>query len=244
MNNLVNHQSQHLIRIILVALAIILLNVNISAQSDSLKTLTETIINNLLDEPSDEKDNDELFELIDDLVSNPIDLNEASLSDLQRIPGMSIWNASLIVEHRKKYGSFFSVDELRLIDALTDDFVDKVKPFITINPNLTTNSTNVKNDPINIFNSLRSNLQLTMRSRVISDLQERRGFKEHEYEGSIQKIYNRFLVKYGSNISAGFVTEKDPGEKSINEFTSFHFALKNFGLIHSLVLGDYTLEFG
>jgi hypothetical protein len=45
-------------------------------------------------------------------------------------------------------------------------------------------------------------------------------------------------------IDAGLVTEKDAGEKSFNEFTSFHLALKNYGMIKTLALGDYTLEFG
>ena len=219
-------------------------NQNIISQTDSTDANTEEIINDLLQESTTEGDNEDLYGILEDLSINPIDLNSAELSELQRIPGLTALYSSIIIEHRKKFGAFFSVNELHLVEGLPKEIAEKAKPFlIVINQDLKDASDyeDVSKTPSSGWSE---NVNISIRSRVTNDIQERRGFIENKYEGSTPKIYNRLLLKYGGLIDAGLVTEKDAGEKSLNEFTSFHFALKNYGIIKTLAAGDYTLEFG
>lgn len=227
-----------------ILLMMIMFNGLYLAQVDSSSISTEEIINNLLQEPSEENDNEEIYQILEDIALNPIDLNTAMLTDLQRIPGMSAYNAALILNHRKKYGAFFSTDELDLVEGLNSNITEKVKPFLIVNSKIFKSVLESGEQGLSTWDGLTNNLNLNIRSRFINDLQEKRGFRENKYEGSNPKIYNRFTLKYDGLIDAGLTTEKDAGESAINEFTSFHFTLKNYGIIKNLTLGDYTLEFG
>ena len=227
-----------------ILLMMIMFNGLYLAQVDSSSISTEEIINNLLQEPSEENDNEEIYQILEDIALSPIDLNTAMLTDLQRIPGMSAYNAALILNHRKKYGAFFSTDELDLVEGLNSNITEKVKPFLIVNSKIFKSVLESGEQGLSTWDGLTNNLNLNIRSRFINDLQEKRGFRENKYEGSNPKIYNRFTLKYNGLIDAGLTTEKDAGESAINEFTSFHFTLKNYGIIKNLTLGDYTLEFG
>ena len=228
----------------LLTLSLIFFNHQILCQSDSIEVNTEEIIYDLLQEPTTESDNEDIYGILEDLVTNPVDLNSAELPELQVVPGLTPILSSLIIEHRKKFGVFFSVNELYLVEGLSREIVEKVKPFLTVvNPDRT-DETNYDKITKTTWDNFGENIKINFRSRMFNDLQERRGFAENKFEGSQPKIYNRFLLKYGGLIDVGLVTEKDAGEKSLNEFTSFHFALKNYGVIKTLAAGDYTLEFG
>ncbi len=228
----------------LLALLTILFNPKILSQIDSTQVQAEEFINEMLQEPITEGDNEDIYTILEELSLNPIDINSADLSEFQRIPGLTAFYASLIIEHRKKFGSFFSLSEINLIEGFPKDLIEKIKPFLmavvgNYNEDLSQELTSE-----NTFANILDNTKLNFRSRVMDDLQERRGFSENKYEGSRPKIYNRVLIKYNNLIEAGLVAEKDAGEKSLNEFTSFHAALKNYDFIKTFVLGDYTLEFG
>lgn len=231
-------------RLLLITLSSVFINQSILCQVDSTDVNTEEIIYDLLQEPTTESDNEDIYLILEDLATNPVDLNSAVLSELQRVPGLTPFFSSLIIEHRKKFGAFFSVNELYLVEGLPKEIVAKTKPFLTVvNPEIKDETNNVSINKTT-WDKLSENAKLNIRSRVINDLQVRRGFTENKFEGSRPKIYNRFMFKYGGYIESGLVTEKDAGEKSLNEFTSFHLALKNYGIIKTLVAGDYTLEFG
>ena len=82
---------------------------NSSAQTDSTYLNAEEVLEDLLQEPTNEEDDSNLYELIEQLLLNPIDINTAEVSELQQIPAIDLKTAKLIVNHRKKYGNFFSV---------------------------------------------------------------------------------------------------------------------------------------
>ncbi|MCZ7612632.1 MAG: helix-hairpin-helix domain-containing protein [Ignavibacteriaceae bacterium] len=77
------------------------------AQTDSSYLTTEEILEDILQEPVGEVDESDLYEQLELLMLNPINLNTASVDELLKIPIMEISAAQLIVEHRNKYGYFF-----------------------------------------------------------------------------------------------------------------------------------------
>lgn len=216
----------------------------IFAQVDTTYINTEEIIDELLQESSVEGDNEDLYGMLEDLVLNPIDLNTADMSELQKIPGLTPVFSDLIIKHRNKFGAFFSTNELTLVEDLPTDLVVKVKPFLTVSSQIIEDEAVYEPIERSFWEDLQNNFKIKFRSRIINDLQERRGFTENKFEGSIPKIYNRFLINYGGKIETGVVIEKDAGEKSLNEFSSFHLAVKDYGILKTFAVGDYTLEFG
>ncbi|MCL5030107.1 MAG: helix-hairpin-helix domain-containing protein [Bacteroidetes bacterium] len=210
------------------------------SQTDSTANSDEIIINDLLDESSTETDNSELIDVIENLTTNKIDLNTANSIELQKIPFIDFQNAHAIIAHREKYGRFFSKDELYSVDGLSKETVDKMLPFIKIDEDVYLPQQNGNN----FFTNFYTNSEVIYRSRIMNDLQKREGFIDNNFSGTSIKLYNRFLWKKEDKFQFGLLTEKDAGETSLNEFTSFHFLIRDLSIIKNLVVGDYHLQFG
>jgi len=215
---------------------------NSSAQTDSTYLNAEEVLEDLLQEPTNEEDDSNLYELIEQLLLNPIDINTAEVSELQQIPAIDLETAKLIVNHRKKYGNFFSVDELNAVRGLSIELVNKIKPYLISSRIKEVVETDGKDE--GTIDLVFSNTKLLLRSRVSNDLQTRRGFIENRFEGTKPRVYNRLIIRYDANFQVGVLAEKDPGELSLNEFTSYHFAIRDLGILHRFVLSDYLVEFG
>ena len=82
-----------------------LINHTSYAQTDSTYLKTEEVLEDILQEPIGEVDESDLYDILEQLILNPINLNTASVEELTRIPQVDISDARLIVNHRKKYGS-------------------------------------------------------------------------------------------------------------------------------------------
>ena len=66
--------------------------------------------------------------------TSPVNLNTATLSDLQALPGVGAATAKLIVEHREKNGGFKKVEELMNIKGIGEKSFLKLKPMVTVAP--------------------------------------------------------------------------------------------------------------
>jgi len=65
------------------------------------------------------------------LEGEVIDLNTASLSDLQRLPGIGPERARAIAAYRQEEGGFSSVDELLRVDGVGPRIVDGLRSYIS-----------------------------------------------------------------------------------------------------------------
>jgi competence protein ComEA len=63
---------------------------------------------------------------------HPINLNTASSSELQLVPGIGPATADKILQMRKSYGSFKSVDDLRAIKGIGPKRLEKMRKYITV----------------------------------------------------------------------------------------------------------------
>lgn len=228
----------------LISLLIFSFSTTSNSQTDSSIIDAEALINNLIKDSEFEDVTENFYDLIEDLTLSPIELNSAGINDLLRIPGLSAYYASLIINHRARFGNFFSLDELFLVEGLPIDIVNQIKPFLKLNLTNEDETSGNLNSLSALWDGIISNSQINLRSRIVNDIQDRTGFMENKYEGTKPKLYNRFLIRGNKNFNAALITEKDAGERSFNEFTAFHLALNNIGIVNLLVLGDYTIEFG
>jgi len=63
-----------------------------------------------------------------------VDLNTASVADLERLPGIGRRTAERIVEHRQKNGGFKKIEELMNVKGVGEKSFLRLKPLITVGP--------------------------------------------------------------------------------------------------------------
>lgn len=209
---------------------------------DSNSVIIEELLDNILVEPEIDAGSDELVDLIEELLNNPVDLNSADFIELLKIPYLDSQSAQMIIEQRNKFGNFFSPNELFAIKNLDKVITEKILPIVKASISFR-DVDQIENEG-NYTKSILNNSKLKFRSRFSNDLQNRSGFYKNRYEGSKLKSYNRLLYNFDKNYQAGFLIEKDPGESSYSDFSSFHLQVKDMGFVKSFIAGDYVLEFG
>ena len=154
--------------ILIVALLIFIPANFLFSQTDSSYIQTEEMLEDLLQEPSEETDNSDLYESLEYLLNHPINLNAASVIDLQLIPELDFKSAELIVNHRKRYGNFFTVNELNAVQGLDKDLIEKITPYFIVKKVKRTETPPEEPEPV--MKEILSNSNLKLRSRYINDL--------------------------------------------------------------------------
>ena len=191
----------------------------------------------LLEDAIEGKDINEVYDVLEYLSQNKISINNASINDLMQIPFLDRVNATAIIQRRNLLGGIYNADQLKFIENVSPDLIEKIIPFLKLGDE----------QPV-VFNEIFDNnfkmINLSFRTRGMIDLQESDGYKNGSFPGSRWRIYNRLILSNPNKFSAGILTDKDPGEKQINDFTSFHFSVKDLDIIKNLVIGDFHFEFG
>lgn len=206
-----------------------------SQQEDTTKTYED--IDELLEDVTQDNEDAQIYDSIEYLMANPILLNTASINDLLRIPLMDIQTARAIIRHRNLKGGIYKPEDLLNIEGVSQEEINRILPFLKLGDE----------KEISFFDALSKqfrNIKFNYRFRTQNDLQERKGFTNNKYLGSRTKIYNRLKINNANKIFAGILTEKDAGEKSFTDFTSFHLRINDLSIFKTIILGDYLFEFG
>lgn len=66
-------------------------------------------------------------------TSNPVNLNTATLEQLETVPYIGPARAQAIIDYRNAHGPFSSVDELDNVKGFGEKTIAKVKPYLTVN---------------------------------------------------------------------------------------------------------------
>jgi len=64
--------------------------------------------------------------------AHPININTAGASDLQQVPGIGPSTAQKILDTRKSYGTFKSVDDLLAIKGIGQKKLEKMRKYLTV----------------------------------------------------------------------------------------------------------------
>lgn len=62
----------------------------------------------------------------------PVNINTATVQDLQLVEGIGESRAKNIVAYRESIGGFSSVEELKNIDGIGDKLYEKISPYLTV----------------------------------------------------------------------------------------------------------------
>src|ERR1700723_1710382 len=66
--------------------------------------------------------------------AQPIDLNSATVKELEELPGVGPTTAKAIVDFRTKSGRFRRVNDLLVIRGISETKLAKIRPYVTIGP--------------------------------------------------------------------------------------------------------------
>lgn len=61
----------------------------------------------------------------------PVNINEASREELERLPGVGPALAARIVEHRERYGRFRRAEHLLLVRGVSERRFRQLRPYVT-----------------------------------------------------------------------------------------------------------------
>jgi len=64
--------------------------------------------------------------------ARPVNINTANSEELQQVPGIGPATAAKILQMRKSYGAFKSVDDLLAIRGLGEKRLDKMRKYLTV----------------------------------------------------------------------------------------------------------------
>lgn len=206
-------------------------------------------------EEDEDIDYTDLYETLSYYYANPINLNDATEEDLQKLQILNDFQIRNLLEYRKQTGKFLTIYELQAITGFTPEIVNYLLPFVTLQA---PKDNNQGFQPKQILK--RGHNQLFLRTKTVLETQE--GYSpisdsllalkpNSRYLGNKYNYYMRYKFYYKNNISWGITAEKDPGEEFFKgsqkngfDYYSAHFFLQNIGRLKKLAIGDYHLQFG
>jgi len=186
----------------------------------------EPDIEEFLEQQQEYSDLSELLELLSEFEQNPIELNQASTDQLAVLPWISNVLAVAIIQYRDQIGGFNSIEELSQIKNMNPDLIPILRRYITIS------------SP-----KIERKFSLTTKTRLSRKLEESIGFKDGTYYPSPTKVYNRFIFDCGNYLRFGLLSEKDSGERKLDDLRLFFLCYHNNTNRNKLIIGNYRLEF-
>ncbi|MCH2450814.1 MAG: helix-hairpin-helix domain-containing protein [Gracilimonas sp.] len=188
---------------------------------------------------------EQLTQFLEDLSSNPININRAGLDDLLQVPGINLKIARAIIDYRGEK-PFETREELLEVSGIGPATYRRMQPYVTIG------GTGAQfRDMYMRPEYWLADRKFDIFSRYQQDNEQREGYRRPDslggYLGSPVKYYQRLRMTT-NHLSVNLTQEKDPGE-TLNGITDFdynssHIAFVDNGKLNDLVIGDYSVSFG
>ncbi|WP_379091066.1 helix-hairpin-helix domain-containing protein [Pedobacter sp. UC225_65] len=214
------------------------------------QTQEDTFIKDLIESIAEDLPDDfDLSELQDRLTfykKHPINLNQTTAEELNNLFFLSPLQINNLFTHLKINGKLIDVLELQSIAGFDMQTIQRILPFVTINPSDLVDKITLAN-----LYQLGDNDLVLRFGRI---LEKTKGFTDlagSRYLGSPERLLLRYKYNYVNRVSASLILEKDAGERlkgsSIPipaDYQSAHVAIYHTGRFKKIILGDYGLQFG
>ena len=228
---------------------LILLSVNIAFTQEYPDEINETRQLESLAEKRDADPDDDSYEMnLESRKRHPLDLNKASADELYELQVLTALQIADFIQYKKLLGSLLSIYELQAIPGWDLTTIRELLPYITVGKDES------------LYSAVRERWKGGDASLLVREsqvLEKSAGYtrpanpESSYYKGSPQGIYFRYSYNYKQLLQYGLSGEKDAGEQFFRgaqrrgfDFYSFHFFLRNAGIIKNLALGDFTVNFG
>ena len=214
---------------------------------DALSPLLIEQVERLAEDSEEEVDIEELLENYIFLSNNPVNLNSEEVMQLVEMRLINVFQYEALQQYRRYYGDFLFFEELEMVEGFDAQTIGLIAPVVYIDADR-------GRDKVTLSQLTRyGKHQIVGRYGQIIEPQE--GYADisdsallakpnSRYLGSPQHYQLKYTYNYRDKIRAGFVMEKDPGEKSLTDFIGFHLYAKDLGIVKTAVAGDYQLAFG
>ncbi len=180
-----------------------------------------TIIGNYVLSVAGEENSSELYNYLEDLAENKININKADYVTLSQIPFLSQNDISKILTYRTRHKKYSSIYELRN-SGISNRIYFMLKPFVTLGES----------------KSSKWNFSSQIRTRVINNV-----LSGNENVFNSSKTYARLISKL-NNFGFNAVIEKDAYEKNLLDYKSFNLLWKSNSHLNTAIIGNYVFEFG
>ena len=177
---------------------------------------------------------------------HPLNLNAASDEQLRSLGLLNDMQIQSLLEYRSKHGNLATIYELKDVAGFDYLFVFQLKSFVSVGPVEKIEKVSVKT----MLTRGRHDLILRY-SRIPEEQFGFRDTTDSRFLGSPDRLYFRYRYTYRDKLSIALIGDKDAGEEFFKgsnkqgfDFYSGHISYKGEGLLQSVVLGDYHVEFG
>ena len=197
-------------------------------------------------------------------LEHPLNLNTADKQKLRQLGLLTDNQVKNLIDYRKKYGIFYSIYEIRIVDGFGRNTIEKIMPFVCVEP------VQAKASDMKYLIRGKHEMMLRFQRRLVNSagfnipadsLQESKSGSF--FLGDPNQIYLRYRYKVRDKLQVGFLAEKDAGEIFIRprseisskiydqiqgqsgfDFYSFHLSLEHIKFIKKLVVGDFHARYG
>jgi hypothetical protein len=190
-----------------------------------------------------------VFESLQGFARNPLNLNTATISDLQDLFLLNQIQIQEFFIYKKKVGELISIYELQAIPGFDLKTIRVISPFIKVSG---------EKDYQKSIGSMFAESNRALQMKWTRPLELERGFitrpnaENPVFEGSRDRFLMRMRGRFENRLSYGITAEKDTREaffKGSNkhgfDFYSAHIFLKDYSSkIKSLALGDFSVSMG
>jgi len=200
-------------------------------------------------EKKDAEPEDDSYELdLEQFSKHPLNLNAASEEELMELHLLDALQIRNFMAYRKLLGALLSIHELQAVPGWNIETIRKLLPYILIGRDES------------VYSALRERWtggDAAFLIRASQVMEKSKGFEKplnpdaSYYKGSAQRIFFRYTYNYKQLLSYGFTGDKDAGEPFFRsaqrygfDFYSFHFFLRQQGIIQALAIGDFTVNLG
>jgi len=207
-------------------------------------------------ESEDDIDYDSFYEDLMFCAQNPINLNQATREQLEKLPFLSDNQVENILAYVYQSGSMQTIFELQLVEGLDMTDIRRMLPFVNVGDGM-------QNDKKIYWSDLWKYGKNELYFRLDRGIESKEGYhsltddEPDASEATTEKyigneLYNslRYRFHYKDRIQFGLTAEKDAGEQFWGkahkgyDFYSFHVQLNGFGKFKTVVAGDFRANFG
>jgi hypothetical protein len=240
------------IRYLLFVVVAFVINYPATAQSviPGQTNIKESLMESIMSLGGESGDYEANLNELEELQKKPLDLNKVTREDLQKLPFLTDFQISSLLQYREENGKLLTIYELQVVYGFTDEVIGMMLPYVMVSDQEPGTDLRLRQM------AGRGNHEVVLRTkRLVERVSGYSAFDsvagKMRYPGNPWFINAGYGFEFKDHIRAGLTVEKDPGEELFKgsnrggfDFNSAFVMVHDAGIIKSAILGDYRLAFG